>query len=131
MARVLIALIRIYQLTLSRVLTAILGPVCRFTPSCSAYALECVRIHGAARGTLLSVRRLTKCHPFHPGGYDPPPPPRPSGKGGLLRAQASENTNPEPTPPVFGAPPQPPRHPSQQGDSLQQPGPATTHLDAG
>jgi uncharacterized protein len=79
MARVLIALIRIYQLTLSRVILALLGPVCRFTPSCSAYALECVRLHGAARGSLLSVRRLTKCHPFHPGGYDPPPPPKASG----------------------------------------------------
>src|SRR5262245_42768219 len=73
-ARVLMFLIRVYQLTLSRLITAIMGPVCRFTPSCSAYAFECIRMHGALRGSLLSVRRLSKCHPFHPGGYDPPPP---------------------------------------------------------
>jgi putative membrane protein insertion efficiency factor len=68
-AQFLIFLIRIYQLTLSR----LLGPVCRFHPSCSRYAAECLRLHGAARGSLLSVKRLAKCHPFHPGGYDPPP----------------------------------------------------------
>ena len=71
-ARLLIALIRVYQLTLSR----LLGNVCRFEPSCSRYAVACLEGHGAARGTLLSVVRLCKCHPFHPGGYDPPPPPR-------------------------------------------------------
>ena len=68
-AQFLIFLIRIYQLTLSR----LLGPVCRFHPSCSRYAAECLRIHGAARGSWLSVKRIAKCHPFHPGGYDPPP----------------------------------------------------------
>ena len=73
-ARVLMFLIRVYQLTLSRLITAIMGPVCRFTPSCSAYAFECIRMHGALRGSLLSVKRLSKCHPFHPGGHDPPPP---------------------------------------------------------
>jgi uncharacterized protein len=70
-ARVLIFLIRVYQLTLSR----LLGPVCRFQPSCSHYAVECLRLHGAVRGSYLTVRRLSKCHPFHPGGYDPPPVP--------------------------------------------------------
>lgn len=74
MARVLMLLIRLYQLTLSRLILAVLGPVCRFEPSCSSYALECLRIHGAIRGSLLSVKRLSKCHPLHPGGYDPPPP---------------------------------------------------------
>lgn len=74
MKHILMWLIRVYQLTLSRLLTAVLGPVCRFEPSCSAYAFECVRIHGAWRGALLSVTRLSKCHPFHKGGYDPPPP---------------------------------------------------------
>lgn len=69
-ARVLLAAIRIYQLTLSR----LIGPVCRFEPSCSRYAAACVETHGAWRGSLLSARRLCKCHPFHPGGYDPPPP---------------------------------------------------------
>ncbi len=73
MARLLMLLIRGYQLTLSRLITRLLGPICRFTPSCSAYAFECIRMHGALRGSLLSVKRLGKCHPFHPGGYDPPP----------------------------------------------------------
>lgn len=68
-ARALIFLIRVYQLTLSR----LIGPVCRFHPSCSHYSAECLRLHGAARGTWLTLRRLLKCHPFHPGGYDPPP----------------------------------------------------------
>jgi len=68
-ARALIFLIRIYQLTLSK----LLGPVCRFHPSCSRYAAECLHLHGAARGSWLAVRRLSRCHPFNPGGYDPPP----------------------------------------------------------
>ena len=72
----LIALIRLYQLTLSRLLRAAFGPVCRFEPSCSRYAVACLQSHGALRGSLLSARRLCKCHPFHPGGFDPPPPPR-------------------------------------------------------
>ena len=75
----LIALIRVYQLTLSRLLLAAFGPVCRFEPSCSRYAVACLQGHGALRGSLLSVKRLCKCHPFHPGGYAPPPPP-PSGR---------------------------------------------------
>ncbi len=69
LARGLIALVRLYQLILS----PWLGRVCRFEPSCSRYAVACLETHGAARGSLLSVRRLCKCHPFHPGGYDPPP----------------------------------------------------------
>ena len=75
-AWLLLSLIRLYQLTLSRLILAVLGPVCRFQPSCSQYALHCIRMHGAFRGSLLSLKRLGKCHPFHPGGYDPPPPPR-------------------------------------------------------
>lgn len=75
-AKVLIALIRFYQWTASRLLRAAFGPVCRFEPSCSRYAVACLEGHGALRGSLLSVKRLCKCHPFHPGGYDPPPPPR-------------------------------------------------------
>jgi putative membrane protein insertion efficiency factor len=74
LARLLVLLIRLYQLTLSRLILALFGPVCRFDPSCSRYAVECIRLHGALRGSLLSLKRLSKCHPFHPGGYDPPPP---------------------------------------------------------
>jgi len=47
---------------------------CRFYPSCSAYALEAIATHGAVRGTGLTLWRLLRCHPFHPGGYDPVPP---------------------------------------------------------
>ena len=75
-AQVLLALIRVYQLTLSRLIRLTLGNVCRFEPSCSRYAAACLTSHGALRGSLLSVKRLCRCHPFHPGGYDPPPPPR-------------------------------------------------------
>jgi putative membrane protein insertion efficiency factor len=69
-ARLLIMFVRLYQRTLS----PFLGNVCRFEPSCSRYAVACLEAHGALRGSLLSIGRLCKCHPFHPGGYDPPPP---------------------------------------------------------
>lgn len=69
LAHVLVALIRFYQLAIS----PWLGRACRFEPSCSRYALACVEGHGALRGSLLSMKRLCKCHPFHAGGYDPPP----------------------------------------------------------
>jgi hypothetical protein len=74
LANVLIFLVRIYQKTLSRVLVLAFGNVCRFEPSCSRYAVACLENHGALRGSLLSVVRLCKCHPFHPGGVDLPPP---------------------------------------------------------
>jgi len=67
--RLLAGSIRGYQLTLSR----FLPPSCRFYPSCSQYALEAVTRHGALKGTWLAARRLARCHPFHPGGYDPVP----------------------------------------------------------
>lgn len=69
-ARLMIAIVRLYQ----RLLSPLLGKVCRFEPSCSRYAVACLEGHGALRGGLLSVVRVCKCHPFHPGGYDPPPP---------------------------------------------------------
>ena len=74
MSQALILLIRLYQLTLSKLINAVFGPVCRFQPSCSQYAIVSLRSHGFLRGGLLSMKRLSKCHPFHPGGYDPPPP---------------------------------------------------------
>lgn len=66
-ARAAIALIRAYR----RFLSPLLPPACRFEPSCSRYALEAVERHGALRGSALALRRLARCHPFHPGGYDP------------------------------------------------------------
>jgi uncharacterized protein len=68
-ATLLVWLIRAYQVIVS----PMLGPSCRFTPSCSDYACEAIRRHGAVKGTMLSARRLLKCHPFHPGGIDPVP----------------------------------------------------------
>jgi hypothetical protein len=67
--RLLMAAVRAYQLVLS----PLLPPSCRFTPSCSAYAHEALMRHGAARGSWLAARRLARCHPWNPGGYDPVP----------------------------------------------------------
>lgn len=66
---VLGGLVRLYQLTIS----PLLPPSCRFTPSCSAYAREALATHGALRGSWLALRRLARCHPWNPGGYDPVP----------------------------------------------------------
>lgn len=68
----MIALLHLYRFTLSRCL----GRICRFEPSCSAYAIACLEGYGFFRGSLLSIQRVCKCHPFHEGGFDPPPPPR-------------------------------------------------------
>lgn len=64
--------IRGYQLFIS----PLLGPRCRFHPSCSQYAIEAVQMHGVLKGIGLSVRRILRCHPLHPGGFDPVPPTR-------------------------------------------------------
>ena len=66
----LVLLVRAYQLLVS----PLLGPTCRFYPSCSAYAVEALRTRGAVVGTWLTVRRLLRCHPWNPGGVDPVPP---------------------------------------------------------
>lgn len=71
-ARLLILLVRAYQLLIS----PLLGPTCRFYPSCSAYAVQALRAHGALRGSWLAARRLGRCHPWNPGGVDPVPPSR-------------------------------------------------------
>jgi putative membrane protein insertion efficiency factor len=65
----LIALIRVYQYTLR----PLLGAHCRFAPSCSEYAIDAVEQHGALKGFGLAARRILRCHPYHPGGYDPVP----------------------------------------------------------
>lgn len=65
----LLALLRFYRLAIS----PLLGRNCRFHPSCSAYAIEAVERHGALKGGWLGLRRLLRCHPWNPGGYDPVP----------------------------------------------------------
>jgi len=65
----LLALIRVYQ----RAISPMLPPACRFVPTCSAYASEAIEKHGVIRGGYLATRRVLRCHPFHPGGYDPVP----------------------------------------------------------
>jgi uncharacterized protein len=69
MKTILLALIRAYQYALR----PMLGSNCRFYPSCSDYAREAIEKHGALRGLWLAVRRVARCHPYHPGGYDPVP----------------------------------------------------------
>jgi putative membrane protein insertion efficiency factor len=69
MNRLLVWLLRAYQLLVS----PMLGPSCRFYPTCSNYAIEAVKLHGAARGSWLAVRRVCRCHPWTDGGNDPVP----------------------------------------------------------
>ncbi|WP_428065426.1 membrane protein insertion efficiency factor YidD [Candidatus Proelusimicrobium volucris] len=71
MKRILLCLLRLF----SRYVRPLLGPggVCRFYPTCSAYAYEAINKHGAIKGSYLAVKRVLKCHPFHPGGFDPVP----------------------------------------------------------
>lgn len=66
-AAVGIGVVRAYQWTLR----PLIGANCRFHPSCSEYAVEALRTHGAGRGGLMSARRILRCNPWHPGGYDP------------------------------------------------------------
>lgn len=69
MKRVLIWLVRGYK----RFISPLLPPTCRFTPTCSEYALEAIQKYGALRGGWMALKRILRCHPFHPGGYDPVP----------------------------------------------------------
>ena len=70
MKRALLALIRFYQ----RQISPLFPPCCRFTPTCSQYALEAIQVHGAAKGVFLALKRILRCNPLFPGGYDPIPP---------------------------------------------------------
>jgi putative membrane protein insertion efficiency factor len=70
-ARVLLAIVGFYRAAIGPALP----PSCRYTPSCSAYAVEAIQLHGAGRGSWLTLRRLLRCHPFHAGGHDPVPSP--------------------------------------------------------
>ncbi len=69
-ARVLIVLLGVYR----RVISPLFPPSCRFSPSCSSFAIEAIERHGAARGTVLALRRIARCHPWSAGGPDPVPP---------------------------------------------------------
>jgi putative membrane protein insertion efficiency factor len=67
--RSILLLIKVYQYFIS----PLTGPTCRFYPTCSQYASEAVMTHGSLKGSWLAIRRILKCHPFHPGGFDPVP----------------------------------------------------------
>jgi len=69
MRAVALALLRSYK----RLISPLLPPMCRFEPTCSVYMMQAVEKHGALRGVWLGVRRLARCHPFNPGGWDPVP----------------------------------------------------------
>lgn len=76
MVRFLVLLIRFYQTGISRWLP----PRCRFHPTCSHYAITALQQHGVARGGTLAARRILRCHPLNPGGYDPVPPAGPDSR---------------------------------------------------
>lgn len=69
MKRILISIIRFYQ----KAISPLMPPSCRFYPTCSHYGIEAIKIHGALKGSWLTIKRISKCHPFHPGGFDPVP----------------------------------------------------------
>jgi putative membrane protein insertion efficiency factor len=93
-------LIRLYQLIVS----PWLGPRCRFYPSCSNYALEALETHGMLRGGWLALRRIGRCHPWHPGGLDPVPP-RHDSTCACAQLHADVADPPlQPTPILKGAP---------------------------
>jgi hypothetical protein len=74
--KLLISVIRLYQIAIS----PMLGPRCRFTPTCSQYAIEAVKSHGVIKGSWIASKRVLKCHPLNDGGYDPVPPKQPKNK---------------------------------------------------
>ncbi|UOB20032.1 membrane protein insertion efficiency factor YidD [Macrococcus armenti] len=70
MKQLLLAIIKFYR----KFISPMTPPTCRFHPTCSQYGLEAIETHGAIKGGYLTVKRILKCHPFHPGGFDPVPP---------------------------------------------------------
>lgn len=83
----LVGIIKLYQWFVS----PLLGPRCRFYPSCSSYACEALGHHGVLRGSWLAVRRISRCHPFHPGGFDPVPPARDGVERRAILSSGSES----------------------------------------
>ncbi|MBB4826091.1 putative membrane protein insertion efficiency factor [Sporosarcina luteola] len=69
MKYILMSLIKVYQ----KVISPLTPPTCRFYPTCSHYGMEAIEKHGALKGSWLAIRRISKCHPFHEGGFDPVP----------------------------------------------------------
>ncbi len=86
MKYLLIGFLKLYRLLIS----PLYGEVCRYYPSCSAYALEAVQVHGSMKGTWLAGRRLARCHPWAPGGVDKVPPKAPSAGPARRESDASE-----------------------------------------
>jgi len=99
LARVALTAVRAYR----RWISPARPPACRFTPSCSAYAVEAIERHGALRGGWLTARRLLRCGPWHPGGHDPVPPAvghsgsAASGHGGAIPSTRADDTTSTPT----------------------------------
>ena len=93
MKRTLLALIVVYRWCISPVLHALMPTGCKYQPTCSRYASEAIEIHGAMHGGWLALRRLLRCHPFAPGGFDPVPLP---GDAGLHAAQPTSLHEPLP-----------------------------------
>jgi putative membrane protein insertion efficiency factor len=97
MKYLLIGLLRLYRLFIS----PLYGQVCRYYPSCSAYALEAVTVHGSIRGSWYAVRRVARCHPWAAGGYDPVP--RPGEKPGNQPGEEQRSYHRHPTHQTRGA----------------------------
>ena len=99
-------------------ISPLLPPMCRFHPSCSVYAMGAIAVHGPFKGTWLAARRVTRCHPFNPGGFDPVPP-----RNGMSAADVLATSEPEivsrlnaPPHPMLGIAPHPDPLPGSQGE---------------